>query len=388
MTSGALSIEELLAAALRGEAGPRPALLDEAGAAEAIVEAAIYHGVAGLLIEKTRITGSWPAAIIEPLTDQARAQAMWEMRHRQLLAQLLSALQEQGIRALLMKGTAVAYDLYDNPATRARGDTDLLVAAEDAPAARAVLAGLGYVKGILGGVTDAFALQQPWSLAVPDGGHHSIDLHWQVMNAPSLRDLLPFTECAADAKPLPRLSPEAKTMDRVRLLIHTCLHRAMHRNTPYFIGRQAFYDSGRLIWSYDIHLLVQALDDAEWSRMCDLAARMGVSRVCLDGLKAASAALGTALPASAIGRLQGALGTDRNSLYFVRSRALARAWQDLRSFPGLRRKLRYAASRILPDPRFVRNKYPAMANSSLPTLYAWRLLSLLRRRRGENAGAG
>lgn len=177
-------------------------------------------------------------------------------------------------------------------------------------------------------------------------------------------------------------------MDRVRLLIHTCLHRAMHRNTPYFIGRQAFYDSGRLIWSYDIHLLAQALDDAEWSRMCDLAGQMGVSRVCLEGLQAASDALGTALPAGAIGRLQGALEADRNSLYFVRSRALARAWQDLRSFPGLRRKLRYAASRILPDPRFVRNKYPKMANSSLPTLYAWRLLSLLRGRRGENAGAG
>ena len=176
-------------------------------------------------------------------------------------------------------------------------------------------------------------------------------------------------------------------MDRVRLQIHTCLHRTMHCNTPYFVEGQAFHDSGRLIWSYDIRLLAEALDDDEWQRLIGLAAEGGVSRVCLEGLQTAIADLGAAIPGHVLSSLGQSSAGDRNSLYFVRSRSVGRAWQDIRAFPGLRPKLRYALARIVPDPRFVRAKYPGLANSSLPLLYAKRLLALVRAPRGKDAGA-
>jgi hypothetical protein len=371
-------IRVFLAAALRNEPEPWPANWNHADAIYAVESAAIYHGIAGLLVERASALGDWPAELVGRLRDQARAQAMWELRHHQLLARLLAAWHAAGIRALVMKGTALAYDLYANPAARSRADTDLLVPSGEAARAKEILAEQGYAKGVLGGVNEKFALQEPWSLVLADGGSHSIDLHWQVMNAPSLKDLLTFAECYAEARPLPRVSPQALTMDRVRLLIHTCLHRVMHCNTPYVVAGRAFHDSGRLIWSHDIRLLAEALDVDQWRQLTELAAQGGVSRACLEGLQAANASLGVAIPSHVLGSLAQSSAGDRNSLYFVRSRSLGRAWQDIWAFPGLRPKLRYALSRIVPDPRFVRAKYPNMANSSLPLLYARRLLALIR----------
>ncbi len=386
MDPGDETVRDFLAAALRNEEAPWPADWDAPATVEAVASAAVFHGIAGLLVEEPKRIGGWPEGLTNRLRERARAQAMWELRHHQLLAQLLAALHAAGIPALVMKGTALAYDLYASPAARSRADTDLLVPPDEAVRAKAILAEQGYAKGVFGGVKEQFALQQPWTLTPADGSSHSIDLHWQVLNAPSLKDLLTSAECYAEARPLPRLSPEALTMDRARLLIHTCLHRAMHCNTPYLFDGQAFHDSGRLIWLWDIGLLAQALDGDQWRRLIELAAAGGVSRVCLEALQAASASLGIAIPGDALSGLAQPGARDRNSLYFVRSRSLGRAWQDIRVFPGLRQKLRYALARTVPDPRFIRAKYPSMANSSLPLLYARRLLALVRAPRARDAG--
>ena len=372
-------LRELLSAALRDGEVPWPTNFADAEASD-VIRAAIFHGVAGLLVERGKRLSAWPARLMDQLREEARARAMWELRHRQLLHDLLADLDRKTIRALLMKGTATAYDLYENPACRSRGDTDLLVARADVSDATALLASRGYKAGALGGVTPEFALQQVWTLALADGGRHVVDLHWQVMNAPSLKDMLTFEECWANARPLPRLSPHAQTMDRARLLIHTCLHRTMQLNAPYFVDGRTFFDPARLIWSVDIHLIAQALHEEEWQSLGELAIEMRISRLCLDALKGTVRDLGTEVPANGLGGLQAAADKDRNSSYFVRSPALSRAWQDLKSFPGIAQKLRYMLSRVVTTEAFIRGKYPELADRPLPALYARRFIDLIRHR--------
>ena len=378
MHPGDPSIDELLASALRREEVPWPGAWNEPAAIDAAGRAAIVHGIAGLLVRDLGNLRGWPAALVASLRDQARAQAMWELRHRQLLVALFEALDAEAISCLVMKGTAVAYDLYDEPSTRSRGDTDLLVAKEDAANAQAILARLGYAGEALGGVTPEFALQQTWTLNLPDGGSHSVDLHWQVMNAPTLANLLAVSDCFANARPLPRLSPLARTMDRVRLLIHTCLHRAMQSNAPYFVDGRAYYEPDRLIWSHDVHLLATALGEDEWSLFSSLAEAMGVSGPCLDGLRAARANLGTEIPDAIAGLLERSSAHGRPNPYFTRSHALSRAWQDLRSIRGAAAKLRYIRSRVVTTEPFILAKYSDMAGRPLPLLYGRRLLDLAR----------
>ena len=103
------AIRDFLVAAVGDRPEPWPDHWDHPGALEAVGSAAIFHGVANLLAGPA-IDG-WPESLADRIRDQARAQAMWELRHHQLLCALLPALTDHGVPALLLKGSAIPYDL-------------------------------------------------------------------------------------------------------------------------------------------------------------------------------------------------------------------------------------------------------------------------------------
>jgi hypothetical protein len=367
------TVREFLAAALRDKPASWPTSWDQPDAIEAVGGAAIYHGVAGLLVE--RAIDGWPQSLADRLRDHARAQAMWELRHHQLLSELLAALAGRGVPALLLKGSAIAYDLYDPPAARSRGDSDLLVRPADLGEARSALRALGYRPFELhDGLDDDLAQQEAWTLRCDDRSSHGIDLHWEVLNSHALKHVLPIDECFADSRPLPRLSPAARTLDRPRFLLHTCVHRAMHRTAPYFVDGEAHYGEGRLIWSRDIALLGHAMTAEEWPRFARMAVDKHVAGACLAGLRAATDDFAAAVPAEVMAELQDAGSDD-----CLRGTALERAWRDLGSVAGGGAKLRYLRGRLLPAPAFMRAKYPSMSQLPLIVLYARRLAESLRR---------
>lgn len=375
------TIEQYLATLLRNEPQRWPESWTGEAAEAAVGEEILYHGVAGLLTGKAEGLDGWPDAVTAAMRQQAIAQAMWEMRHRAVLAELLSALGEEGITPLLLKGTAIAYDLYQTPANRRRGDTDLLVGKRDVQLARKVLTALGYRLGEGEEIgADDVTLQETWTLISEDGTRHPIDLHAQVMNAPSLQDVLSFEECAADSIALPRLAPEARGLDRARTLIHTCMHRAMHLTAPYLVDGRTYYGADRLIWIHDIRLLADAFSAEDWGRLRALSRRYGAAAVCLDGLRAAQRTLAAEIPEDICAELGAAPRDEKASRYLLRSRQLGRAWQDLRAVRGIGGKLAFARSRFWPSRAFVRAKYADGADKPVAQLRMRRLLEFLRPR--------
>lgn len=375
------SIDELLAAALRGEIAAWPGDWASEECQSAVVERALYHGLAGLLVERGDRLVGWPDNVIGPLREQALALAMWELRHQRVLAGLFAALAAQNVTVAILKGTAVAYDLYANPATRARGDTDILACPEDVSSVRTILSQQGFVLDPNAEHEDAqLLLQEIWHLDYADGSGHDIDLHWQAMNAPALDGILNTADCFANLAELPRLCHAAWAVDRVTLLLHTILHRTGHITSPYFVGNVAYYGGDRLIWAEDIHRLATSLSQAEWREFADRACAEGVAAVCLDGLQFARARLGTEPPASVMRALEAAPQGGRAARYLLHSGQLARAWQDFLAQSGWRRRAAYLAARVLPTPAFVRGKYPGMAGRPLPLLYLRRAADLLRAR--------
>lgn len=369
----------LLAAALRGEAAPWPAPVHDGHWSDALLNAVIYHGVAGLMADSDRQSHDWPASLLDDLRCQARAEAMWELRHREILSRLLAGLAGGGIRALVMKGSALAYDLYHRPAARPRGDTDLLVLETDVPAARRLLADLGYQPYAAGGSLEW--LQEGWTLRCADGSRHSIDLHWSALNAQALAQVLPVAECLANARPLPALGRPALQMDRVRMLLHLCVHRALHVTAPYLVGDEAYFGADRLIWSFDLYLLAGDLDPADWDSFLDLAAGRRVAGTCLDGLEAAERDFRAVIPQPVLAALKKSAAND---LTYLRSRSsMAREWRNLRAMPGIGLKTRYLVSRLFPESRTLRGKYPGMGGMPLPLLHLRRIAGALRRRDGK-----
>ena len=87
---------------------------------QTFIERALYHGLAGILVNRPRAILGWPAAVIDRLRQQALGQGMWELRHKLVVVALIEALAQAGVSAILLKGTALAYDLYADPAERCR----------------------------------------------------------------------------------------------------------------------------------------------------------------------------------------------------------------------------------------------------------------------------
>lgn len=386
VTGDPVPIDRLLAAALRGDEAAWPSALSGREPAELTIERIAYHGIAGLIAERAPALADWPAAVLGPVREQAIALAMWELRHKAVLGELLAALADAKIVALLLKGTALAYDLYPAPAARARGDSDLLIAASDLDSARTILARLGYrCLPVDEAIADDLALQEVWSLTCDAGTKHQIDLHWQLLNAPALRGVLDFATCATDPLRLPRLAPDALAMNRVLTLLHSCIHRAMHLTSPYFVGGATYYGGDRLIWAKDIDLLAGMLSKAEWGRFSAAALDQRVAAVSLDGLLMARRFLGTSIPQPVLDAL-GTAGAEPASAYLLGSRQMGRAWQDLRAIPGWNRKLAYLAARALPSARFMRAKYPKAKRSLLALLHVRRMVDLIRPRPDRTDG--
>jgi len=380
VTSLRFSIDQFLAAALRGEDVAWPSDWRGSKQAERISERIAYHGIAGLITERAPNLRDWPDAVLAPVRQQAIALAMWELRHKVVLGKLFAAFTNAKVDGLLLKGTALAYDLYPAPATRARGDSDLLVERTDLATARRIFVQLGYRRQPLdGGTADDLALQEVWSISCDAGTTHHIDLHWHLLNAPALRSVLDFGDCAADPLLLPLLAPGALAMNRVMTLLHTCIHRAMHLTSPYFVDGVTYYGGDRLIWAKDIDLLARALSDEEWRCFSAAALDQRVASVCLDGLGTAQRLLGTNFPSS----VRETLGSARNELpsaYLLDFGQARRAWQDLLAIRGWNRKIAYLAARALPSEEFMRRKYLQLERSPLALLHVRRMIDLIRPR--------
>ena len=381
VTQQDIRIQQTLSVALLGEDAAWPKEWADDAIKAAVVEQAIYHGLAGLLTEQAGKLAQWPPEVLAALREQALATAMWEMRHRLVIADVLAALADQGIFGIVLKGTALAYDLYKNPATRSRGDSDILVERGNLEQVRDILRSQGFRKYLDdSGHSHEMDLQEMWRFVSNDGSQHDIDLHWQTMNAPALEGVLRFADCAANPLKLPRLCEAAVTMDHATMLIHSCVHRAKHITSPYFSGSVTYYGGDRLIWAQDIHLLAHALSDAEWASFTALAESQLVSAVCLDGLQFAQSRLGTVIPGHVLDRLGSSPQASAATDYLLHSGQFDRAWRDLRAVPGLGQKLSYLLARALPSAEFMRAKYPKMRGRPLPMLYLRRFIELARRR--------
>ncbi len=372
------AVDDLVASALCGPAS-WPAALD----GNRVVERAIYHGVTGLLMARVAHLVDWPEDVRNRLRAEALGRTMWEIRHRTVLVPLLAALDAAGVGSVLLKGTALAYGLYPEPAQRTRGDTDLLVAPDDLDRARDALVKLGF-GCTMPMVADAAApeRQESWTFIASDGGLHEIDLHVDVFSSPALKPVLEGAEALAGATPLPALSPVARALPLPLALLQACLHRAQHVVSPYSVAGQWHYGGDRLIWLVDIDLALRAMTRADHDRFQQAALSAGVGPICAAALRSAVALLQTPCAEDMIEALENA-PRGPAARYLSQSRSLGRVMSDLHAIPGLKGKLQHAGLRLFPPASTLRASYPDLEDAALPRLHLRRISGLFRYRKAD-----
>ena len=111
-----------------------------------------------------------------------------------------------------------------------------------------------------------------------------------------------------------------------------------------------------LKWLYDLHLLMQALDAAQWRDFEDACRDARICGVALSAMDAATSAFGTPLPEDVRKALSASAGrdvVDAGRLQDWRHQQ----WQSLRALPDWRARLGWMHARGFPSLGYMRELY-------------------------------
>jgi hypothetical protein len=311
--------------------------------------------------------GVWAGASGDPgaaLQRELRQAAAFDAWDEQDLTGLLDALAAAGIDTMLMKGGALAYMIYDAPHLRARVDTDLLLRREQLEAAEQVFAAHGWSRPPEADFELA-AAQRHYVKPAPASRRLLLDVHWRIANPRTFSDALSFDELRLRAVPVPALGRAARAPRAVDAVFLACVHRVAHHD-----------DEVDLLWLWDIHLLVSRLSAEEEEDLVSLAARTGMTGVCVRGIDLVATAFGTPGAAALASRLRAA-GDGRPepaSRFLDGVRPVTTLRADLAVAPGWRMPLRLLGERVTPSPDYMRTIYPRWPRGLLWLAYLDRLV--------------
>jgi hypothetical protein len=350
----------------------------------AIVEQRIpFHGIAVLLGNAPGALSGWPEHLADAVRSEMRLAAVWEELHRQMIAGIIERLAAKGIPTMVMKGTALAYLYYEDPAARRRGDTDLLIRPADLAGAREALEQAGCYRR-----EDPHGLyfQETWLADCGAGMIHSIDLHWQPIDRPVLQTILAPERFWQGRRPLERLSPHAGAPDALTMLVHGALNQAWHVARGYSVEDSRVTGGRRLIWAVDYLRLTRGFTERCWQELAEFCERNDAAAIMLQALAGAQADIGLAVPPAVLERLQRAATRSAVHAYIAKPGVVRDFLRDLKAARSLAVRLRLIAGLAFAPRRHLVEKYPDCAHWPTALLQLRRYCeALLPGRRRESA---
>ena len=175
----------------------------------------------------------------------------------EVVHQLVGTLAAANVPVVVLKGAALAFTLYGDPACRPLGDIDLLVPANQVVAALQELGRLGY-RPPPGSLAENVAAR----LVAGDDGllrrcgevtllrcgrlPTQLDLHWGLNGREALRQRMDADWFSDHTRLVPMGRQEVRVLDEAAQLLHLCAHTLQH-GVP------------RLRWTYDLALCWRAI---------------------------------------------------------------------------------------------------------------------------------
>lgn len=323
------------------------------------------HHVDLLLMDVARAAGAdagWP----EPARRGARAGAIDAIVLRTVrdheLQRVLDALAAAGVPCLLIKGAALAHQLYREPYARRRSDADLLVRAADAGRAAEVLRATGYARATE--TSGAYATSQMHFARSGSADHRfALDVHWRVLNTHWCELGVTYEDFAAARIPVPGLGSHAWTLCLAHALALACIHRVAHHQ-----------DSHLLLWLWDVHLLASALPPADVALFEAQASRSGTRAVCAHTLTQAAGYFATAGADALVARVQPRPGdVAEPSARFIGGglRQVDILRSDLSGL-GWRRGASLLREHLFPRMAYMRSRYSGWPAILMPAAYLHR----------------
>lgn len=317
------SERDLLVLVARTASARRDEALTEALSApldwERVLDLADVHGCVPLLaaeLDASPRRDAVPAAILRRLRALNAALSLRRQAQLHALGDVLDALAARSIQPVLLKGAALAANLYPDLDRRPFQDIDLLVRAPaEVQVADLILRQLGYMRvehepAEVSGFHTVYA----WPAR-----SITVELHTDILQLG-----LPMRTASAVWSTLESVEVAGRSVRSLGLeyqILHLCVHLHTH-------------GYGRLIWLKDLDLLLRARGGgADWDRIWALAETEGVTISMRHALATVRDLLGTPVPASAPrGRGRDLPGEMAHRLLWPQSQVLAlHGKQHLRS---------------------------------------------------------
>jgi hypothetical protein len=342
----------------------------------ALIRAAVDEDAVPLLFERLLRSpdlDEYFSGARDDLAAAAREAACEELARGAETRAFLDALASAGVRAVLIKGTPLAYTVYPSPACRPRQDTDLFVAAADVDKARRLAVDRGYA--LVRQCSDLFS-QFEVQRVDQCGVVHAFDLHWKVSAQPAFAAMLAYEEVCARSARIPALGEHARAAGLVDALLLACTHSVMHHR-----------NQERLLWMFDIHLLVRHASTSELAEFVDLARKRRIAAVCAHSLRRAQTVFRTPHALELASELTATANIERSAAYLEPNRqwrheALS-SFLDLTSWA---QRIEFVRRVLIPSRQYMLDAYglegKPLATLLLPALYlhrsvrgAWHVLA-------------
>ncbi len=262
-----------------------------------MVARALACNLAPLLFYNLRHDGRLdqvPPAARECLSAEYYASVRRHLLFEAELQPVLVALLAQGITPVLLKGIVLAETTYPDTGLRPMADVDLLVKPADLPGIVRVLQPLGF------GGADSLAADHDFfngELSFAKGAHQemlTLEFHQDLVHswnftAPLALDTAGFWQ---RTQPLVITDQPVKQLALEDMLLHLCLHRAMHHG---FTGLPGYVD---ITWS--VH---RWQDQIDWAALTARARGLQASTAVFVALQLAHDLLGAAVPPAVLAAL-------------------------------------------------------------------------------------
>ena len=303
--------------------------------------------------------------MIAAIADEARVVSLWESTHATAVAQLIDALDSAGIESVLMKGTALAYSVHEEPAARRRGDSDLLVRPDDLEQARLIFEANGWdrAEGPHG-----VSYQEAWLHKTATHFEHAIDLHWEPSDSAVIQKALTLHDFFDHKRPLPRLSDKAWRSDLAVTMIHETINQKWHISHGYLTEEGKISGARRLIWSVDFDVMSGAMNGADWERLLKLCEARKFGPLVAQALRGAESDLGTIVPEERVRQLEQMPLDPAIAAFFETTDKLSEFWLNLRSARGWGERVRMLRQRAFPSRDYLLDKYPQAGGWPTPFL--------------------
>ncbi|MFM7642051.1 MAG: nucleotidyltransferase family protein [Cyanobium sp.] len=202
--------------------------ISDPGDPATLLQAVRRHRLALALIASPEAL-PWPPETLAALRQEAHQQQRAALPLIVDTLKVVAALEEAGLRALLLKGPALALQTTGQPWRRGGGDIDVLVAPADLPEAVALLEALGYERPAgqfprqLCSFWGRYSRWASHELPMKRGGRW-LDLHWALntVRAP----LPPFDLLWHGRQTLALNRQSVPTLGLEHAFRHACLHAA------------------------------------------------------------------------------------------------------------------------------------------------------------------